>query len=247
MRKTRLFALIVLAALVVPAVALAQGNAYDLTAKVGAGGSKAKPKAEGFSFNFSISDPAGNVPTVIKTYKFNIGGARVNTGAVKTTCTTAKINAAGDDKACSSKAIVGTGSIRAQIGSSGTPWDGTTKCDLKLTAYAGGPNKVALYLDGSDTTKCVAPISRALDATWTNGPSGAALSFSVPDDLRHQLGLDVAVTEVHSTWKKLVGRKGARRVGYFESTGCKGKRSASVTFIDEAGTQTPVTKPIGSC
>jgi hypothetical protein len=222
-------------------------NTYNFSGNVPKGGSKAKPKITGFSFNYSIADDAGNLPVVVKAYKFEIGGSRVNTSAVKTTCTAAKINAAGSDDPCSSKAVVGTGSVMAHIGTSGQPWDGTTQCLLKLTAYAAGPNKVALYLDGRDTTKCVAPISQAIDAKWSNGSKGAGLSFSVPDELRHQLGLDVAVVDVKSTWKKITGKKGSKKVGYFEGIGCKGSRSATVTFTGEDGVNTPVTKSIGSC
>jgi len=246
-RKMRLLAIVVLAVFGLSAVAYAQTNQYSFDGKVPSGGSKSKPKAGGFTFNFAINDPSGNVPTVVKSYKFNIAGAKINTSAVKTTCTAAKINAAGSDDGCSSKAIVGTGSIRAEIGTAGQPWDGTTKCDLKMTAYNGGTNKVALYLDGTDTTKCVAPISQAIDAKWTSNSSGAALSFSVPDELRHQLGLDVSVTQVKSTWKKLTAKKGKKTVGYFESTGCKGKRAASVTFTTEDGASTPTKGTVGSC
>jgi hypothetical protein len=223
----RLVAVAMLAVLGLSAVAYAQTNEYSFDGKVPSGGTKSKPK-----------DPAGNVPSVVKTYKFVIAGAKVNTSAVKATCTAAKINAAGTDDSCPAAAIVGSGSIRAEIGTSSQPWDGTTKCDLVLTAYNGGPNKVALYLDGTNTAKCVAPISQALDA---------GLSFDVPDELRHQLGLDVAVVDVKSTWKKLTGKKGSKKIGYFETTGCKGKRQASVTFTTEDGTATPVKKDIGAC
>lgn len=247
MRKMRLVAIMVLAVLGLSAVAYAQTNQYSIDGKVPSGGSKSKPKPAGFTFNFAINDPAGNVPTVVQTYKFNIAGAKVTTSAVKATCAASKINAAGSDDSCSSKAIVGTGSIRAEIGTSGQPWDGTTKCDLTLTAYNGGTNKVALYLDGTDTTKCVAPISQAIDAKWTSNASGASLTFSVPNELRHQLGLDVAVTQVKSTWKKLTTKKGSKTVGYFATTGCKGKRAASVTFTTEDGASTPLKGTVGSC
>lgn len=247
MRKMRLLAITALAVLGLAAVAHAQTNQYSFDGKVPSGGTKKKPKPGGFTFNFQIKDPAGNVPALVKTYKFVIGGAKVNTSAVKATCTAAKINAAGSDGSCPRGAVVGTGSIRAEIGTSGQPWDGTTQCELAMTAYNGGPNKVALFLDGTDTTKCVAPISQAIDAKWTNTAAGVGLSFSVPDELRHQLGLDVAVVDVKSTWKKLTGKKAGKTVGYFEGTGCKGKRAASVTFTAEDGTTTPIKGTVGSC
>jgi hypothetical protein len=242
-----LAAITVLAVLGLSAAVYAQTNQYSLDGKVPSGGTKKKPKAGGFTFNFQIKDPAGNVPAVVKTYKFVIGGSKVNTAVVKATCSAAKINAAGSDDSCPRGAVVGTGSIRAEIGTAGQPWDGTTKCDLTLTAYNGGPNKVALFLDGTDTARCVAPISQAIDAKWTNTSAGAGLSFSVPEELRHQLGLDVAVVDVKSTWKKLTGQKAGKKIGYFETTGCKGKRVASVTFTAEDGTATPLKGTVGSC
>ena len=59
----------------------------------------------------------------------------------------------------------------------------------------------------------------------------------MPDELRHQLGLDVAVVSVKSTCKKLIGKKGTKKIGYFETIGCKGKRKASVTFTGEDDVQ----------
>ncbi|QEC49967.1 hypothetical protein FSW04_21960 [Baekduia soli] len=247
MRKSRFLVVAALIAVLgIAATAFAQTNAYDFTGKVPAGGTKAKPKITGFSFNYTITDPAGNLPQIVKAYKFTIGGAKVNTRAVTTTCTAAKINAATNDQGCSKKAIVGTGSISADIGQVGTPKSAT--CTLTLTAYAAGTNKVALFLDGTAPGACVAPISQAIDAKWANTSKGAALSFTVPNGLRHQLGLDVAVTSVKSTWKKLSRTIKGKKVGYFSSVGCKTKqRSASVTFTSEAGVVTPLTKNIGKC
>jgi hypothetical protein len=243
LRKLRFVVVAVIAMFSLAGTALA-ANVYDFSGKVPSGGSKAKPKIAGFSFNYSIGDDAGMLPVVVKAYKFTIAGTRVNTGAVKTTCAASKINAAGSDDGCSSKAIVGTGSVHADIGTAGQP--ASAKCDLKLTAYAGGPNKVALFLS-ADTTTCVTAINQAIDAKWANSSKGAGLSFTVPDELRHQLGLDISVTSVKSTWKKLTGKKGKKKIGYFESIGCKGQRSATVNFTAEDGTVTPLTKTIGKC
>jgi len=246
--------LAVLAVLGLSAVALAQTNTYDFTAKVPAGGSKAKPKPTGFSFNFAVADPAGNIPAPTRSYAFLLAGARVNTSVVKTLCTAAKINAAGDDTGCSKKAIVGTGSVTALVGQAGQPVAAKAgACILKLTAYAAGPNRVALFLRGGGSeagaSPCLAPISQAIDARWKNTSKGAGLSFDVPDPLRHQVGLDVPTLSVKSTWKKLTGKKSGKTAGYFETYGCgtKKQRSVTATFTAEDGTKTPVTKDIGKC
>jgi hypothetical protein len=220
----RFLAVVLIAVLGIAAAAYAQTNSYDFTGSVPKGGTKAKPKPTGFTFNYTIADPAGNLPKVVKAYKFTIQGSKVTTSAAKKTCTAASINAATNASGCSASAIVGTGSVHADIGTSGQPK--SASCDLKLTAYAGGPNKVALFLDSS---------------------AGAGLSFTVPQELRHQLGLDVAVTSVKSTWKKITKKTGSKTVGYFSGTGCKSKRSATVVFTAEDDTTTPLTKEIGSC
>lgn len=250
MRKLLVIALAMPVALGLPAVAVAQTNSYDFTGSVPSGGSKAKPKAAGFTFNFAVDDTAGNTPAPVKSYKFTIGGLKVNTAAVKQTCTAASINAAGDAKGCSSKAIVGTGSVSAVVGVSGQPL--STKagtCTLRMTAYAAGTDKVALFLNGGTpgAPACLVPISQAIDAKWSNGSKGASLAFTVPELLRHQVGLDIPVLSVKSTWKQLTGTKGKTKVAYVGSTGCKGQRSATAAFTDETGTSTPVTKTIGKC
>lgn len=246
MRKSRFLVVALIAVFGLTATAFA-ANTYDLTGKIPSGGTKSKPKPGGFTFGYTIGDDAGNLPVVVKAYKFQIEGAKIDTSVVKKTCTAAKINAAGSAAGCPSAALVGTGSIEAHIGKSGEPWDGVAKCFLKLSAYNAGKNKVALYLDGRDLTKCPTPISQAIAATWTNSSKGAGLSFAVPDELRHQLGLDVAVVSVQSTWKKKTAKKKGKTIGYFSTTGCKGKRSASVTFTGEDGVATPATKDIGNC
>jgi hypothetical protein len=246
LRKTRFLVVALIAMFSIAATAFA-ANTYDISGTIQSGGTKSKPKAGGFKFGYTIADDAGNLPVVVKAYKFQIAGSKINTSAVKSTCTAAKINTAQNADGCPSAALVGTGSVQAHIGTSGQPWDGTTQCLLKLEAYNAGTNKVALYLDGRDTTKCVAPISQAIDAKWSNSSAGAGLSFTVPDELRHQLGLDVAVVSVQSTWKKKTIKKSGKTVGYFETTGCKGKRSATVTFTGEDGVNTPIKKDIGNC
>jgi hypothetical protein len=250
MRKLLVIALAVPVVLGLPAVAAAQTNSYDFNSSVPAGGSKAKPKTTGFTFNFAVNDTAGNTPAPVKSYKFTVGGLKVNTAAAKKTCTAASINAAGDASGCSSKAIVGTGSVSAVVGISGQPLSAKAgTCTLRMTAYAAGTNKVALFLTGGTpgAPACLVPISQAIDATWSNGSKGASLTFTVPEQLRHQVGLDIPVLSVKSTWKSLTGTKGAKKAGYVASVGCKGQRSATAVFSDETGTSTPVTKTIGKC
>jgi hypothetical protein len=236
----------------VTAVAFAQSNSYTIDAKVPSGGSKKKPKAGGFTFNFTVSDPAGNIPQIIKTYSLGVAGSQVNT-KVAPTCTAASINAAGNDQGCSKKAIVGTGSVSAVIGTAGQPMSSKAgDCGLNLTIYNGGTNKAALFLEGgtggAGVPACPAPISQAIDAKWVKKDGGTALVFEVPDALRHPVaGLDVSVIETKSKLKKITKKIKGKTRGYFESVGCKGQRKVTATFTDENGTSTPVDSTAGKC
>jgi hypothetical protein len=242
-RKLRLSVAAALA-LCLAAAATADANTYDFTAKVPSGGSKAKPKPASFTFDFAVGDPAANLPAPVKAYTFTIAGLKLNASAVKAKCTAAKINAAGSDKGCPAKAVVGSGTVSALVGIAGTPQAGAAgSCTLKMTAYAAGGKNVALFLAGGSgapgATPCLVPISQAIAAKWAPGAAGLSLSFQVPDPLRHQVGLDVPVLSVKSQWKAAGG--------YLQSVGCKGQRSATATFTDEQGGRTPVTKPVGAC
>ena len=252
MRKMRFLVVALIAVFGISAVAFAQQNAYTVTAKVPAGGSKKKPKAGGFTFNFTISDPAGNIPQIIKTYSLGITGSQVNTKVAKT-CTAASINAAQSDSGCTSKAKIGSGSVTAVIGTAGQPLSSKAgDCGLNLTIWNGGKNKAALFLEGGTgkpgVPACPAPISQAIDAKWVKKDGGTALVFEVPDALRHPVpGLDVSVVSTKSTLKKITKKIKGKKRGYFESIGCKGTRSVTATFTDESGTATPVSATAGKC
>jgi hypothetical protein len=248
MRITRLLITTALAVLGLVAFAAAQTDTtvYDATGSVSVkGGSKKKPKPGSLTFGFTVTDPSGNQPPPLQTYSIAFEGGRMNTNLVPA-CTAAKINAAdGDDSICPAASKIGSGTLNAIIGSTGQP--SNTKCDASLTLYGGGKGHATLMVR-SELANCVTALHQAIDMQYfTKGPL-AGLKFSVPDELRHQLGLDITVIKADTSIKKIVKTKKGKKVGFLESTGCSdGKRDLVVTFTDEQGADHPVTKTLGAC
>jgi hypothetical protein len=250
MRKTRVLVVALVAALsITAAVAYAQSiqNVYDVTGSV----SSTKKGPVAIKFGFSTKEASGNLPSPIQFYKILFEQGKVNHSALKDGCTAASMNAAKSDSGCKSGAKVGTGVVDALVGTSGQPLDGTAKCQLKLNVWNSRGGKAALFLKGGPPT-CIAAISQAIDAKWVKEGNAAGLSFEVPESLRHQIGLDVAVMNVTSSLPKKLIKKGkgkkAKKIGFLESAGCAGKKpNVKVTFTDETGNAVTATKPIPGC
>jgi hypothetical protein len=250
LRKARILAVAVIAALGITAVAVAQSteqNQYTVSGKTSPnGGTKKKPKAIQLGFGFKTSRADGTLPAPIEKYSIGFEGATVYTKVVKKKCTAAAMNAAASDAGCPKAAKVGSGVINALAGTTGLSTEGAAPCKLNLTLYNGGGTHMPLWLKGTPPS-CIADINRAIDATFVKKGNGTALEFTVPEDLRHILGLDVAVMDVTSTIKKIQGKVGGKKVGFFSSVGCKDKkRDISVTFTDETGTSV-VSKKTVAC
>ena len=242
MRKLRLLAVALIAMFAIVAVAVAQTTQYSATGSVSAkGGTKKKPKVGSLKFGFTVSDPTGVQPSPLQTYQILFEGGRLNTDVVKS-CPAAKINAAnGDDSVCPSGSKIGTGSLDSLIGTTGQPSD--THCKATLTLYGAGKGRATLMVRSTLAT-CVTELHQAIDMKYITKGGYSGLQFTVPDELRHQLGLDITVIKADTTLNKIT-KKGK---GLVESTGCKTKtRHLEVTFTDEAGAQHPVTSEIGKC
>jgi hypothetical protein len=245
LRKVSLAVVSIAALLVFAAVALAQENVYSTSGKIASGGSKAKPKPVGVVFNYTVGEKSGNLSSPVKTYKIHFDGLKFNTKVVAKGkyCTAASINAAASDSGCAAKTKVGTGSVKALVGTAGQPTDPNQKCDLNLDIYAGGPKSLALYLHG-DPPNCIASIGQAIDAKLSTDATGGALTFTVPPVLLHPVeGLDVGVTSVSSNIKKI----GSGTKGLFTSVGCKGTRKVKVTFTAENGQTGNAEASAGKC
>src|SRR3954463_1572001 len=239
-------------AFAVIAVAQDTASVYSIDGSVigGKGGTKKKPVAGAITFGFKLNDPNGNQPAPIQTYKIQYEGGRINTNLLPG-CTAAQMNAAnGDDSGCPKGSKVGTGTLRAVGGTAGLPLpQAAAVCTGTLTLYNSRNNHLALFVRVPGST-CVADIHEAIDMPYSFDASKnlAGVQFTVPDELRHQVGLDITVTDANAKFSVIKKKKGKKKVGYIESTGCADKqRDEVVTFTDEQGQAFPYTKDLGKC
>jgi hypothetical protein len=246
LRKVSVVVASVAALLCFAAVALAQTNVYGTSGSIASGGSKKKPKPVGVKFNYTVKEASGNLASPVKTYKIAFDGLNGNAGFVKKKCAATTLNnmSVPDDSSCPSGSKVGSGTVNALVGTAGQPiTPDTAKCKLNLSIYAGTSKSLTLFLEGRQPT-CIATINQAIDAKLTNTSKGGALTFTVPPVLLHPVeGLDVSVTDVTSTIKKL----GKDTKGLFTSVGCKGSRGIEVTFTAETGETGKATASAGKC
>jgi hypothetical protein len=246
LRKVSLVVAAAAALLCFAAVALAQTNTYTVSGKIASGGSKKKPKPVGVVFKYTVGTQEGTLASPVKTYKIHLDGVKGNGAFVAKKCPASKLNAMStpDDSSCPAGSKVGSGVVNALVGTAGNAIDDTTaKCRLDLSIYGGTSKSLTLFLEGKPPT-CIAAINQAIDAKLTTDSKGGNLTFTVPPGLLHPVaGLDVAVTDVSSTIKKL--GKGTK--GLFTSTGCKGKRNIEVTFTAETGQTAKQSNTAGSC
>lgn len=245
MRKVSIVVAAAAALLCFAAVALAQTNTYTVNGKIASGGSKKKPKPVGVQFGYGVGTAEGTLASPVKTYKIHLDGVKGNANFVSKKCAASKLNAMStpDDSSCPSASKVGSGSVEALVGTAGTPVTGDTiKCHLDLRIYAGTKSSLTLFLSGKMPT-CITNVNQAIDAKLTSDSKGGNLTFTVPDTLLHQVGLDISVTSVKSTIKKL--GKGTK--GLFTSVGCSGTRNVEVTFTAETGQSAKQSASAGKC
>lgn len=254
MRKPRIIALAIIAALTVTAVAIAaQTNVYNVTGAVlpAKAGTKKKPVPAQVKFNFTVDEQDGKRPAAVKTYKIKFKGLKVNQAVVKKNCTADQINATGDPaainrgqpgdaddhaSACSPKALVGTGYADNNVGADANESDQSLHCYLYIKVYNGKPGHATLFLyghknpDGSaskDGDKfCIIEVAKAIDMTYTKEGQFMVLSFTVPSTLLHNVpGFTTAVRKVESTIKKITRKINGKLRGYYESQGgCVNKK-----------------------
>ncbi|HET6507657.1 MAG TPA: hypothetical protein VFG42_12780 [Baekduia sp.] len=251
MRITRVVAAAATIAVAASAVAVAQTTTTEF--KVGGsvtvtGGTKAKPKPGGLSFRFDVSDPSGNQTPPVQTYAIMYEGGRLNTGLLPA-CKADKLNAmtTPNPSACPSGSKIGAGKLTALIGSAGQPTSTASPCQASLALYASGKGHAMLFVS-SKLGECPVALSQAIDMQYVTKGEYAGLKFTVPELLRHQVGLDITVTHAEVSLSKIVKTVKGKKVGYIESTGCKdGQRDMTVTFTDETGAAFPAQANLGKC
>jgi hypothetical protein len=248
-RITRVLAVAAVTAVATSAVAVAQTTTFDVGGSVTVtGGTKAKPKPGGLSFKFDVSDPSGNQTPPVETYSIMYEGGRLNTGLLPA-CKADTLNAMStpDPSSCPSGSKIGSGKLTALIGSAGQPTSTASPCQATLSLYAAGKGHATLFV-GSKLGTCPVALAQGIDMQYVTKGEFAGLKFTVPELLRHQVGLDITVTHAEVTLSKIVKTVKKKKVGYIESTGCKdGKRDLVVTFTDETGASFPAQATLGKC
>jgi hypothetical protein len=233
-------------ALASAAYAQTAGNTYTVDGGSAVrGGTIAKPKAAGLKFTFKAA--AGDtVPAVVKTYAIEIEGGKVNPSLIPG-CKAGAMDAAASDEVCPKGSKIGAGTLTALIGKTGTPRADAQSCTLPFGIYNSGGGKAALWIHAAPPA-CLVAIDQSVPAQWTKKGTTAGLKFTVPENLRHQVGLDLPVVDASATIKKITKKKKGKTVGFMESTGCKdGKRDVTVTFTTEDGQSQAAKKTLGYC
>lgn len=209
------------------------------------GGTTAKPKAADLKFTFTLAGAGDVVPQVVKTYTIKIEGGRVNWKIVPG-CAASKMDAASSDASCPAASKVGSGTLKALIGATGQPVSGAQTCTLPFKIYNSGGGKAALWIKTQGD--CPVPIAQSVPAKWTQSGTTGGLTFTVPDLLRHQVGLDLPVVDAKATISKITKTVKGKKVGFLESTGCKdGKRDFSVQFTTDDGQSQTIKKTLPYC
>jgi hypothetical protein len=251
-RSIRVLAVAAALAVIGPAAYAVAQSSTTTVFKVGGtvsvhGGTKARPKPGGLSFTFDVSDPSGNQTPPVQTYTIMYQGGRLNTALIPG-CGAARINAlvTPSPDICPAGSRIGTGRLTALIGSAGQPVSAASPCQAQLQLYNGGRGHATLFVS-SQLQTCPVALSQAIDMQYVTSGDMAGLRFTVPDMLRHQVGLDITVTHADATLSTIVVKRHGRKTGYIESTGCKGDRALVVTFTDETGTSFPVRTTVGKC
>jgi hypothetical protein len=266
MRKLLIAALALVGVIALGGVALAD-NVYETHVSGGrpiAKGSLKKPVPVSVDFGFRVSesDPSKRA-TPIKTYAIGSEGLVANPKDFPK-CTFSQVQS-GPAAACS-KALVGTGLVRAATGSSGNPaLAASVPCNQRLRLYNIGDG-MAIRLDTDppqppnfDTNQIGCPL-RIHDAirgkfvrTRIAGHPASDFRFSVPPNLLHPVtGLDTSVRESvshvarRSTTKRVRGKR--VRVGFYQVVGCTGNtRTARTTYTSETGQVTQSTSTKARC
>lgn len=251
MRTTRVLVATALAVVALAAVAVAQTTTtvYEVGGSVTIhGGTKAKPKPGGLSFSFDVSDPSGNQTPPVQTYAIMYEGGRLNTTLIPG-CTAAAINAPNtpDTGLCPAGSKIGSGRLSALIGAAGRPVSEASPCQASLQLFNAGKGHATLFVS-SELATCPVALRQAIDMQYVTKGAYAGLRFTVPDELRHQVGLDITVTHADATLSTIVKTKKGKKVGYIESTGCPdATRDMVVTFTDETGQAFPARTTLGRC
>jgi hypothetical protein len=226
LRKLALLATALFAVLAMATTAVAQTTGYNVTGSTSPAkaGSKSKPVPVGLKFGLEAESGA-NRPTTARQFRLEVEGLKTN-GKHFATCTASAINNAGDDNGCKKSAIIGSGVVNNLAGATANQADASITCNLAVTMYNAGQNRVAIYLEGGPSgfaQTCVLPLAVALDARWVKAGSNLALQFDIASTLQNPVtGISNAIKRINVSIKKMTAKVKGKKVGYAEVVGCTG-------------------------
>lgn len=200
--------------------------------------SKKDPRPVGLDIGWDVTEVSNLRPAVVETYLIGVQGAAIN-GRLFPKCTSEKINGAGTDKGCSKAALMGSGTIRNDVGNDKNFADKSIKCDAAVRIYNGGDH-AALFIDGRPPT-CAVSLATAIKAPYVKMPGigGVGFKFTVPSNLRHPIpGVSLAVKQVRVSFGRKTVRRGGKTRGFFEAQmNCPKSRKVKVeaVFTSESG------------
>jgi hypothetical protein len=214
MRKVLLLVVALVAALSVATVAHAINGEQGLEVKINSSkaGTKKKPRSVSIDVITTTAPAATDGPFATKQAVIHFDKAlRFNTKLFKS-CTAAVLQAQGP-AGCPKGSQVGGGSASATAVGQAE--------DLTITAFNGPKGKLELLVRGDKPLV----INSVIEATLAKdkGKYGYKLIVPIPDNLQQPLQGVVATLTRFETKVKATVRKGKKKVGYVETTGCKGK------------------------
>jgi len=215
---------VALMALVPAAQASVASSTFAANFKSGKPGTKSKPKAGTLSLAAAVNSPDGTQPPAVNDILISLDKNLKLNGKYFKSCKASALDAAHTANLAScKKAIVGTGTATAKMGS--------MPLTFKTTFFNGpGGRSLVIYVE------CISVpgIKKAIDAPIVSGPAGfgKTIKVTIPAQLKQPLpGVFPSLTGL------TVGKLGAtttvkgKKVGFVESTGStSGKYRFGATF-----------------
>jgi hypothetical protein len=196
------------------------------------------PSPVGFTQSLSAFGTGGNRAAPLKELKTTIYGL-VSHGKYFPTCSASKIAQMKSDSFCPKKALVAQGGVFAQLGAATVPAAAGTACNPYLHVWNAGQGKLTFFFLIIPPKWTCATLSTGASApypgTVKNKGKNLVIDVPLPPDVSTQAG---GLTGVYSAllnesikYAKQTTKVKGKKVGYFESVGCKkGKRPWSQLF-----------------
>ncbi|MGH2908164.1 MAG: hypothetical protein ACRDK8_02565 [Solirubrobacteraceae bacterium] len=214
----------------------------------GKSGSKSKPAALNFTQHFALkaANP-GSLTGIVSKVTTEISGVRVNTTGFPT-CSATKVNnwkKSSYASVCNKRALVASGSIKAQLGTASNFTPQGLNCDPTLNVWNAGRGKLTFFFETTSSHQCLGGQittgqTPAFTARYRQKGNNLLVTIPVPRAVTHIGPYLASVNTEYLRWRSTTSN-GHRDI---TSTGCHGKRHFSYTFSATAPNQPAETKTI---